>query len=131
MTYPAIIVAVAAVVISVLMVWVIPIFAKTFEDLGRTLPGLTQMVMNASEFMQAYWWMIGALFFSLGLIFNHLYKIENARRGMDWFFLMFPLVGSLIQKAAVAKVSRTMGTLLQSGVMILDGLVSHRRLQGI
>ena len=130
MTYPAIIVAVAVIVISVLMVWVIPIFATTFEDLGGTLPGLTQMVMNASEFMQAYWWMIGAAFFSLGLIFNHLYKIENARRVMDRFFLMLPLVGSLIQKAAVAKFTRTMGTLLQSGVMILDGLVITSKTAG-
>jgi type IV pilus assembly protein PilC len=61
MTYPAIIIVVAVVVISVLMVWVIPVFAKTFEDLGGELPGLTKMVMGISEFMQASWyWGIAA-----------------------------------------------------------------------
>ena len=122
MTYPAIIVAVAVIVISVLMVWVIPIFAKTFEDLGGELPGLTQMVMGISEFMQKYWYWGIAGFIAFQQTMKRLYKIENSRRVMDRFFLMLPLVGPLIQKAAVAKFTRTMGTLLQSGVMILDGL---------
>lgn len=122
MTYPAIIVFVAVIVISVLMVWVIPVFAQTFQDLGGTLPGLTQMVMNLSEFMQHYWWMGIIGFFALRWVFKRLYKIDRSRRVMDRFFLMLPLVGPLIQKAAVAKFTRTMGTLLQSGVMILDGL---------
>ena len=123
MTYPAIIVFVAVIVISVLMVWVIPVFAQTFQDLGGELPGLTQMVMNLSEFMQKYWWMGIIAFFIFTWAFKRLYKIDKSRRVMDRFFLMLPLVGPLIQKAAVAKFTRTMGTLLQSGVMILDGLM--------
>ncbi len=123
MTYPAIIVFVAVIVISVLMVWVIPVFAQTFQDLGGELPGLTQMVMNLSEFMQKYWWMGIIAFFIFTWTFKRLYKIDKSRRVMDRFFLMLPLVGPLIQKAAVAKFTRTMGTLLQSGVMILDGLM--------
>ena len=130
MTYPAIIVFVAVIVISVLMVWVIPVFAKTFEDLGGTLPGLTQMVMNLSEFMQKYWWMGIIAFFICTWTFKRLYKIDKPRRVMDRFFLMLPLVGPLIQKAAVAKFTRTMGTLLQSGVMILDGLMITSKTAG-
>ncbi len=130
MTYPAIIVFVAVAVISILMVWVIPVFAKTFDDLGGTLPGLTQMVINFSHFMQTYWWMGVIVFFSFGWIFQRLYKVTNTRRVMDRFFLMLPLVGPLIRKAAVAKFTRTMGTLLESGVMILDALIITSKTSG-
>ncbi|HIA15013.1 MAG TPA: type II secretion system F family protein [Nitrospirales bacterium] len=130
MTYPAIIVVVAVVVISVLMVWVIPVFAKTFEDLGGELPGLTKMVMGISEFMQAswYWGIVAYIVFSQTMKF--LYKRKNSRRVMDRVFLSLPLAGPLIQKAAVAKFTRTLGTLLQSGVMILDGLIIVSKTSG-
>ena len=130
MTYPAIIIFVAVIVVSILMVWVIPIFAQVFQDLGGTLPALTQMIMNLSNFMQQKWWMGVIAVVVFVFIFRRLYKIENARRVIDNFFLKLPLVGPLIQKAAVAKFTRTMGTLLESGVMILDALAITSKTAG-
>jgi type IV pilus assembly protein PilC len=123
MVYPGVIISVAVGVIAILMVWVIPVFAKLFSDFGGALPGPTQIVISASNFMQAYWYVIviiaGAIFYLL----KRVYKTQSGRRAMDRFALSLPVFGDLIRKAAVAKFTRTLGTLISSGVPILEGLI--------
>jgi len=122
MAYPSTIVAVAVVVIVVLLVWVIPIFAKMFTDFGGVLPAPTRMVIGASDFMQHnILVIIGAVALIIfGL--NRYYKTPNGRRTVDRLALRLPIFGLLIRKIAVAKFTRTLGTLISSGVPILDGL---------
>ncbi len=123
MIYPSTIVAVAILVITVLMVWVIPIFAKMFTDFGGTLPLPTQMVIGASNLMRNNILLmvigIGAFIFLL----RWYYKTESGRRIIDALILRFPVFGILIRKVAVARFTRTLGTLISSGVPILDGLL--------
>ncbi|OGW14706.1 MAG: pilus assembly protein PilC [Nitrospirae bacterium GWA2_42_11] len=122
LVYPSTIVAVAIVVIVVLLVWVIPIFAKMFMDFGGVLPLPTRMVIGASNFMANNIIYIagaaGALVFGL----HRYYKTQNGRRTIDRLVLVLPIFGMLMRKIAVAKFTRTLGTLISSGVPILDGL---------
>jgi len=122
MAYPSTIVAVAVVVIVVLLVWVIPIFAKMFTDFGGVLPAPTRMVIGASDFMQHN---ILIIIGAVGLIIfglSRYYKTSNGRRTVDRLALRLPIFGLLVRKIAVAKFTRTLGTLISSGVPILDGL---------
>ncbi|MBI5039635.1 MAG: type II secretion system F family protein [Nitrospirae bacterium] len=122
MAYPSTIVAVAVVVIVVLLVWVIPIFAKMFTDFGGVLPAPTRMVIGASDFMQHN---ILIIIGAVGLIIfglNRYYKTPSGRRTVDRLALRLPIFGLLVRKIAVAKFTRTLGTLISSGVPILDGL---------
>ena len=122
LVYPSTIVAVAIVVIVVLLVWVIPIFAKMFMDFGGVLPLPTRMVIGASNFMANNIIYIagaaGALVFGL----HRYYKTQNGRKTIDRLVLILPIFGMLMRKIAVAKFTRTLGTLISSGVPILDGL---------
>ena len=122
MVYPGVIVGVAVLVISVLMVWVIPIFASMFTDFGGVLPLPTRIVVGASDFMKSnLLYIIGAVV-ALGYGVKRYYRTMAGRRVIDRFALKVPVMGDLIRKAAVAKFTRTLGTLISSGVPILEGL---------
>jgi len=125
MIYPSAILGVAAVVITVLMIWVIPIFAKMFNELSggkMGLPGPTQFVIDVSNVFTSYWYVmlggIGAVVFSI----KKYYATAQGRMAIDKLLLKTPVFGDLIRKASVAKFTRTLGTLLGSGVPLLDGL---------
>jgi type IV pilus assembly protein PilC len=122
MVYPGVIVSVAVIVIGVLMVWVIPIFASMFTDFGGVLPLPTRIVMAASGFMQhnILWLVLGAGAALYGV--KRWYGTEGGRKLVDRYALGVPVLGDLIRKAAVAKFTRTLGTLISSGVPILEGL---------
>ncbi|BFU95451.1 MAG: Type IV pilus assembly protein TapC [Nitrospira sp.] len=125
MVYPAAILGVAGVVITVLMIWVIPIFAKMFDELssGKVgLPGPTQLVIDISNAFRSYWYVAVGLV--VGMIFGvkKYYATPKGRMAIDKFLLKTPVFGDLIRKASVAKFTRTLGTLLSSGVPLLDGL---------
>ncbi len=122
MVYPITIMGVAVVVIAVLMIWVIPIFAKMFTDFGGTLPLPTQLVIDTSNFMQSYVIFMVIGFGAISFAFKRFYKTENGRRITDRFLLKLPVFGDLIRKAAVAKFTRTLGTLISSGIPILEGM---------
>jgi type IV pilus assembly protein PilC len=125
MVYPSAIIGVAFIVITVLMIWVIPIFAQMFSELssGKVgLPGPTQLVIDMSNAFQSYWYMgLGVI---IGLVFGikKYYATARGRMNIDKFLLKIPIVGDLIRKASVANFTRTLGTLLASGVPLLDGL---------
>ena len=120
--YPSTIVGVAVVVIVVLLVWVIPIFAKMFADLGGQLPPLTSMVIKASDFMRHNIIIVVGVIGAAAFAFQRYYKTLNGRRTIDGLVLRLPIFGMLARKIAVAKFTRTLSTLISSGVPILDGL---------
>src|SRR4030066_445335 len=120
--YPSTIVAVAFIVIIVLLVYVIPIFAKMFTDFGGTLPAPTRMVIGASNFMKSNILIIIGIMAAVIIGARKYYKTQNGRLVIDSIVLRMPGVGMLARKIAVAKFTRTLGTLISSGVPILDGL---------
>lgn len=122
MVYPITIMSVAVLVIAVLMIWVIPIFAKMFTDFGGTLPLPTQLVIDASHFVKSYAIFMAIGFGAIVFAFQRFYKTENGRRTIDRFLLKLPVIGEVIRKASVAKFTRTLGTLISSGIPILEGI---------
>ncbi len=122
MTYPATVVGIAFVVIAVILVFVIPTFEQMFADFGGALPAPTQFVINLSNFVQDYILaIIGGIIISI-FAFKRIYRTQKGRAKIDDFALRLPIFGPLIRKAAVAKFTRTLGTMISSGVPILDGL---------
>jgi type IV pilus assembly protein PilC len=122
MTYPATIVGIAVIVIGVILVFVIPAFEKMFADFGGALPAPTQIVIGISNFVQSYILVIIGFFVVLAFGLKRLYRTKKGRLRMDQLALKAPIFGTLIRKVAVAKFSRTLGTMISSGVPILDGL---------
>ncbi|MBN2644320.1 MAG: type II secretion system F family protein [Desulfuromonadaceae bacterium] len=122
MTYPATVISIAVIVIGVILVFVIPAFEKMFKDFGGALPAPTQIVINMSNFVQDYILVIiGAIIFLI-FAFKKIYATTRGREVMDELALKSPIFGVLIRKVAVAKFTRTLGTMVSSGVPILDGL---------
>ena len=122
MIYPAVVVTAAFVVTSVLLIFVIPTFGELFADFGATLPLPTQIVMQISEFVVAYWYLI---FGSIGASLYFFFKFKATRRGkevLDPIALKLPVFGDIIRKVAVARLTRTLATMISSGVPILEAL---------
>lgn len=122
MTYPTTIIGIATVVIGVILVFVIPAFEKMFADFGGALPMPTQIVINLSDFIQNYIILIIGGFFLSVFLFKKFYASKRGREIVDALALKAPIFGPLIRKVAVAKFTRTLGTMVSSGVPILDGL---------
>ncbi len=122
MMYPLITVVVAVIVVMVIMVFVIPVFQDMFADMGGQLPALTQMIVNMSNFVRGNVIFIMGGMFGFVFAFKKFYATEKGRIIIDDLSLKLPVMGVLIRKIAVAKFTRTMGTMLQSGVAILDSL---------
>lgn len=125
MVYPAAICGIAAIVITVLMIWVIPVFEKMFKEMSggkMALPGPTQLVIDMSNFAQGNWYIIlGAIVGSV-IAFKKYYATPQGRLTVDKMVLKLPVFGDLIRKASVAKFTRTLGTLITSGVPLLEAL---------
>ena len=133
MIYPSAILGVAGIVIAVLMIWVIPIFAKMFAELSggkMGLPGPTQLVIDISNAFQSYWYMGFGLVVAAITGVKKYYATPKGRMAIDKLLLKTPVFGDLIRKASVAKFTRTLGTLLSSGVPLLDGLVICAKTSG-
>lgn len=122
MVYPAITIAVAVVVVIVIMVFVIPVFQEMFADFGAALPGPTLIVIGISQFIKSkiVWIIVGAILFAIA--FKQYYKTDKGSLTIDAMLLKLPVFGLLLRKVAVAKFTRTMGTMLGSGVAILEAL---------
>jgi type IV pilus assembly protein PilC len=122
LTYPIIVLSISALVIGVILIFVIPVFEQMFADLGSALPVPTQMVVNLSNFLKSYFpFIIGALVVMV-FLFKKYYNTEKGRRVVDRLILRSPVFGPLLKKVAVAKLTRTLGTLINSGVPILETL---------
>ncbi|MEW6260954.1 MAG: type II secretion system F family protein [Thermodesulfobacteriota bacterium] len=122
MTYPLVTLGIAVIVLAIILVFVIPVFQKMFSEMGAALPLPTMMVVHLSEFVKSnILYMIGALVLFIFALKKY-YATEKGRVAIDHFLLIMPVIGILLRKVAVAKFTRTMGTMLASGVAILDAL---------
>jgi type IV pilus assembly protein PilC len=122
MTYPVICLGIALLILVVILVFVIPVFEEMFASLDSALPMPTQIVVIMSDFCKAnfFYLMMGGVAVIYGI--KKIYNTEKGRVRMDAMALRAPIVGTLVRKVAVAKFTRTLGTMLQSGVPILDAL---------
>jgi type IV pilus assembly protein PilC len=130
LVYPVAVITIAVIVVYIILWKVIPVFATLFEGLGAQLPFLTQVVVNLSRFIGNFWWLIflciaGAIF---GL--RQYYQTDGGRYQIDKILLKTPVFGGLLRKIAVARFCRTLGTLLSSGVAILESLEITARTAG-
>lgn len=125
MTYPVAVIVVAVVVTAILLIFVVPEFAKTFQSFGSDLPAFTQMVVSLSEFVQAYWWIM------LGVIVGTIFGIREAKfrypkvaEGIDKLALRAPVVSIIVYNSIVARFARTLATTFAAGVPLVDALNS-------
>lgn len=130
MVYPASVTVIAIGVVVMMLLKVIPVFEKMFADFGAELPGPTQMVINMSHTLQDSIFYIIGMIIGVIFLFRWVYSTEKGRLVLDAFFLKLPIFGSLLRKVAVARFSRTLSTMLSSGVPILDALEIVARTAG-
>jgi len=130
MIYPCTIVGVAAAVVTVLLLYVIPVFAELYGGMGKALPAPTQITINISNFFRSYF--IYMVFVLAGVVvaIKMYYKTDQGRMAIDGLLLKLPIMGDLIRKVAVARFSQNMSILLTSGVPILDGLAITAKTAG-
>src|ERR1043166_6868285 len=122
MIYPGVIMSVAAIAITVLLVFVIPTFQSMFESAGIALPLPTRIVIAMSKFLKGYWWAVGGGIFGAVTLLKRYYKTSDGQLAIDRLMLKAPVLGDVLRKSAVSRFTRTLGTLISSGVSILDGL---------
>ncbi|MGC8684383.1 MAG: type II secretion system F family protein [bacterium] len=130
MIYPIVVLSVAVGAVAVLLLFVIPIFAKMFADVGAALPAPTQFVLDLSNFLKHYiiYMIIGiaAIYFAI----RSYYKTANGKLVIDGLLLKLPVFGELIRKNAVARFTRTLSTMISSGVPVMEGLEIVARTSG-
>ncbi len=122
MTYPIVTLLIAVVVLAVILIFVIPVFEEMFADFGSELPVPTQIVVAMSDFAKANFLYVIVALVLFGFAFRRFYRTEKGRAVVDRTVLRLPVFGDLLRKVAVAKFTRTMGTMLASGVAILEAL---------
>jgi type IV pilus assembly protein PilC len=130
MIYPAVISVVAATAIVVLLLFVIPTFQQMFASFDQALPLPTRIVIMASDTLQSYWWAMAGGVAAAMWLFKRWVATSTGRLTFDRILLRLPIFGNLARKSSVARFTRTLGTLLSSGVTILDGLEITARTSG-
>jgi type IV pilus assembly protein PilC len=122
MVYPAVVIAVAVGILTFIMVAIIPKFKKIFDEFGMTLPWATQKLIAISNWMSVYWWTIPLFPMGLYLLAKLLRLTRWGNYALDRALLWIPIIGELVEKTIVARTMRTLGTLVSSGVPILEAL---------
>jgi type IV pilus assembly protein PilC len=130
MIYPVIVISVAIGVVAFLMIRVIPTFQQVFQSFGKQLPPLTQALIDCSNFMQHEWYVLLGIGVGIGVAFNAIAATPKGRYAIDGMLLKLPIFGELQRKSAVAKFARTLGTLLKSGVPILEAMETVAKTAG-
>jgi type IV pilus assembly protein PilC len=130
MVYPLVIMSVAGIAITVLLIFVIPTFQNMFASVNLELPLPTRIVIGASNVLKHYWWLIGAILGGTAFAISRYYKTVPGKLQIDTLLLTMPVIGDLLRKSAVSRFTRTLGTLISSGVSILDGLEITARTAG-
>ena len=130
LTYPAVVAFVAMGATAFMLIFIIPTFAKMFTDFGGELPMPTKIVIALSEFLRHFWWAIAAIITGVVISLQRYYKTDNGRLTIDRLLLKVPVLGMVIRKGSVARFTRTLGTLISSGVPILQGLEITARTAG-
>jgi type IV pilus assembly protein PilC len=122
MIYPVIILSVAIVAIAILLIFVIPVFARMFEGVGAELPAMTRLVVGISNFLKSWAILIVIILIAAFTVLRRWHKTESGAKAIDPILLKLPVFGNLLRKQAIARLSRTLSTLLSSGVPIIDAL---------
>jgi type IV pilus assembly protein PilC len=128
--YPVAVVSMAVLIVGALLKWVVPIFANLFAGLGVSLPLPTRIVMGLSAFVQTFWWMFFVGAFAIFFGIKQVRKHPTGRYYFDKMLLYVPVIGLLLRKIAVGRFTRTLGTLITSGVPILEGLTITAKTSG-
>ncbi|MBU0680255.1 MAG: type II secretion system F family protein [Proteobacteria bacterium] len=122
MTYPVICLAISGIITAVILIFVVPVFSKMFADFGSELPALTQFVVDMSAAAQSKWYVVVGTMFAISFVFKKIHATEKGHYAIDRMLLNAPVLGTLLRRIAVAKFTRTLGTMIQSGVPILESL---------
>lgn len=128
--YPVSVLTIAGVIVGALLKFVVPIFANMFSSMGVTLPLPTQIVIGLSNFVGRFWWVVIAFLVVLFIGIRQVLKDPKGRYALHKFMLSVPVLGPVLRKIAVARFTRTLGTLITSGVPILEGLAITARTSG-
>jgi type IV pilus assembly protein PilC len=128
--YPVSVISLATLIVGALLKWVVPIFSNLFAGLGVALPLPTRIVMGLSGFVQSFWWVFIVAIVAAVFGLKAIRKNPKGRYYFDKFLLHLPVIGSLLRKIAVGRFTRTLGTLITSGVPILEGLAITARTSG-
>ncbi|MFC0154643.1 type II secretion system F family protein [Xanthomonas dyei] len=121
--YPAMVVAVAIVVSAILLIFVVPQFEEVFQSFGAELPAFTQIIVNASRFMVAYWWLL--LLIAAGSFFGFMFAYKRSLRmqhAMDRLILKFPIIGQIMHNSSIARFARTTAVTFKAGVPLVEAL---------
>jgi type IV pilus assembly protein PilC len=125
MFYPAAVLAVAVLVASILLIFVIPQFENVFKNFGADLPAFTQMLVNASRFMVAYWWLVLGIFIAVIVGIVMLYKrSDKFAHFVGRMLLKIPVIGEILRQSAIARFARTLGVTFRAGVPLVEALDS-------
>ena len=130
MTYPIAVISIAAVVVGVIMLKVIPVFSQMYEGMGSSLPFMTQVCIGISNVLIHYFWIVAILGGVAAVDIRQYYRTLAGRLQIDALMLKVPVIGDILRKTAVARFCRTLGTLTSSGVPILEGMDITARTSG-
>ena len=122
LTYPLMMIGIGLVVVSILMTVVVPKITSMLTDTGQTLPTPTKILVATSEWLKNYWWFLCVVIGVISFVIERIYRTNKGRLSIDRFVLKLPIVGDLMRKQAIARFSRTLSTLLQSGVPAVQSL---------
>jgi type IV pilus assembly protein PilC len=128
--YPVSVISIAILIVGGLLKFVVPIFVNLFIGLGVDLPLPTRITVGLSNFIKDFWWIIFGVIIAIVFIVKYMRKSPEGRMLVDRFMLNLPVFGMLLRKIAVARFTRTLGTLITSGVPILEGLTITARTSG-
>ncbi|MEM9368629.1 MAG: type II secretion system F family protein [Planctomycetota bacterium] len=128
--YPVIVVFVATAILSFIMIFIVPTFEKMFDEFGLTLPTPTLLLIAMSNYIAGYWFLLIAIPVCMLILIKLMRKFRHGRMGFDMFIIRVPIFGSLIEKNILARTTRTLGTLISSGVPILEALNITRETAG-
>lgn len=128
--YPTVIITVAAAILTFIMISIVPAFESIFVDFDLELPVLTVLLMAMSKFLVSYWFLVPGIPITIWLIIKLVRKFKHGRIGWDLFILKAPILGQLVEKNILARTTRTLGTLVASGVPILEALTITRDTSG-
>ncbi len=130
MIYPCAVITVATGIVGFIMYYIIPKFKKIFEDFGTELPDITKLLIGMSDMVVSYFYLGPAIPIGLYLMIKLIKKNKHGEFAVDWLALRIPLLGKILQKSITARVTRTLGTLISSGVPILEALIIARDTSG-
>ncbi len=122
LTYPCMMIAIGLLVVSILIAYVVPKITDMLQDTGQTMPAPTQFLIYVSDLFKNYWIALPIGIFVLSIVFNKIYKTDHGQLAIDRFWLRVPVIGELLRKQAVARFTRTLSTLLSSGVAAVQAL---------